>query len=308
MKIDRLLGILTVLLQNDRITAPELAEKFEVNRRTIGRDIDALCQAGIPVVTHQGGGGGISIAEGFRLDKSVLTVDELSGIIAALKGLGSVSEQARIERTLDKLGANTDTVVSLREPVIIELASHYKEQLTEKIELIKRAVREQRLIEFDYYYHKGKTYRSIEPYFVIFQSTAWYVFGFCLERLDWRMFKLTRLWNLDLVGRDDPGAPRFTPRDIPPDKRNFSAAFPDNKKLIAVFDPSERYKLIETYGLNCYTETNEGLRLEIGFTNNGFLIGWLLSFGSKVKVLEPQDVADIIRKNAEEIIEKYKGT
>ena len=85
MKIDRLLGILTVLLQNDRVTAPELAVKFEVNRRTIGRDIDALCQAGIPVVTHQGTGGGISIAEGFKLDKSVLTADELSGIIAALE-------------------------------------------------------------------------------------------------------------------------------------------------------------------------------------------------------------------------------
>jgi len=69
-----------------------LAEKFEVNRRTINRDIDSLCQAGIPVVTHQGTGGGISIAEGFKLDKSVLTADELSGIIAALKGIGSVSE------------------------------------------------------------------------------------------------------------------------------------------------------------------------------------------------------------------------
>lgn len=71
MKLDRLLGILTVLLQNEQITAPELAEKFEVNRRTIGRDIDTLCQAGIPVVTSQGNGGGISIAEGFRLDKSI---------------------------------------------------------------------------------------------------------------------------------------------------------------------------------------------------------------------------------------------
>jgi len=104
MKLDRLLGILTVLLQNDRVTAPYLAERFEVNRRTIGRDIDILCQAGIPIVTHQGTGGGISIAEGFKLDKSVLTTSELSGIIAALKGLGSVSEQTQIERPLINLG------------------------------------------------------------------------------------------------------------------------------------------------------------------------------------------------------------
>lgn len=73
MKLDRLLGILTVLLKNDRVSAPQLAEKFEVTRRTIGRDIDTLCQAGIPIVTYQGGGGGISIADGYKLDKSILT-------------------------------------------------------------------------------------------------------------------------------------------------------------------------------------------------------------------------------------------
>jgi len=132
MKLNRLLGILTVLLQQDRVTAPYLAEKFEVNRRTIGRDIEAFCQAGIPIVTHQGTGGGISIAEGFKLEKSVLTAGELSGIIAALKGIGSVSEQSGIERTLDKLEANSEAVVSLTEPVVIDLASHYKGHLTEK--------------------------------------------------------------------------------------------------------------------------------------------------------------------------------
>jgi len=114
MKLDRLLGILTILLKNDRVTAPQLAEKFEVTRRTIGRDIDAICQAGIPIVTHQGGGGGISIADGYKLDKSILTADELSSMIAALKGIGSVSEKSQVERTLDKLSANKDTVVDIR--------------------------------------------------------------------------------------------------------------------------------------------------------------------------------------------------
>ena len=234
MKLDRLLGILTVLLQNDRITAPELAEKFEVNRRTIGRDIDSLCQAGIPIVTHQGIGGGISIAEGFKLDKSVLTTEELSGIIAALKGIGSVSEKSYIERTLDKFHVKTDAVISLREPVIIDLASHYKGQLTGKIEIIKRAVLESRLIDFDYFYEKGESHRRIEPYFVIFQWSSWYVFGFCVERQDWRMFKLLRLWNLSLCDEN------YTPREIPPERRDFGAGFPDHKKLVAIFHPSER--------------------------------------------------------------------
>jgi len=299
MKLDRLLGILTVLLQSDRVTAPFLAEKFEVNRRTIGRDIDALCQAGIPVVTHQGTGGGISIAEGFKLDKSILTAGELSGIIAALKGLGSVSEQSRIERTLDKLGANTDAVVSLHEPVVIDLASHYKGDLTVKIEAIKQAILENRVIEFDYYYDKGENRRRIEPYVVVFQWTSWYVFGFCLERMDWRMFKLNRLWNLSQLDE------QFALRDIPPEKLDFNSQLTDDTKLVALFDKSAKYLLIEAYGLASYHETAEGLHFEIGYTNRNYMISWLLGFGDKIKVLEPFDIASEIRNIAKNILSLY---
>ncbi|MDR1688664.1 MAG: YafY family transcriptional regulator [Clostridiales bacterium] len=301
MKLDRLLGILTVLLQNERITAPELAAKFEVNRRTIGRDIDTLCMAGIPIVTKQGAGGGIAIAEGFKLDKSVLTTAELSGIITALKGLGSVWDKSNIERTLDKLHANSDAVISLREPVIIDLASYYKGQLTGKIELIKNALYLSRLIEFDYYYEKGESHRCIEPYFIIFKFTSWYVFGFCLKRQDWRLFKLLRLQNLHLC--EDT----FSPREIPPERMDFGLNFPDDDRLVALFNKSERYKLIEAYGMDCYTETENGLRLEIGFTNREFIVSWLLSFGGKVKVLKPDYLAEDIKAAAEKILAEYQG-
>lgn len=302
MQLDRLLGILTILLQKDRVTAPELAERFEVNRRTIGRDIDALCRAGIPVVTHQGSGGGISIAEGFKLDKSVLTTDELSGIMAALKGIGSVSEQAGIERVLDKLHANADAVVSLREPVIIDLASHGRGHLTDKIEQLKHAILHGQIIEFDYFYDKGESHRRMEPYFVIFQWSAWYVFGFDLDRSAFRLFKLGRLWNLHI---DDE---RFTPREIPPEKRNFKAWFKEEKesKLVAIFDPSEKHRLIETYGIDCYEETAEGLLFEIGFTKRDYILSWLLGFDGKVKVLEPAYIVEDLKAAAENILSRYK--
>jgi len=301
MKLDRLLGILTVLLQNDRVTAPELAEKFEVNRRTIGRDIDALDRAGIPIVTQQGAGGGISIAEGFKLDKSILTTEELSGIIAALKGIGSVSEQSQVERTLDKLQAGAGAVMSLAEPVVIDLASHYKGQLTEKIELIKRAILTQQLIAFDYFYEKGESHRRIEPYLVIFQWSAWYVFGFCLKRQDWRIFKLTRLWNLEVC--DD----KYAPRVIPPEKRDFDARFSEeNIRLVALFDPSEKWQLIDTYGPDCFIETEEGLLFEFGVTNVNYFISWLLGFGGKVKVLAPPSLAETLQTEAKNMLERYR--
>ena len=299
MKLDRLLGILNILLQNDRVTALYLAERFEVTRRTIGRDIDALCKAGIPVITHQGAGGGISIVEGFKLDKRILTADELSGIISAIKGIGSVSGKSQIERTLDKLGANSEAVMSLHEPIVIDLASHYKGHLTEKIELIKKAILGAQLIEFDYFYDKGESRRCIEPYLIVFQWSAWYVFGFCTERMDWRMFKLTRLWKLAMLDEN------YIMRDIPPEKRDFDSHLTDDIRLLAVFDESAKYQLIETYGPDCYTETDAGLMLDIGFTNRGFMMSWLLGFGDKVKVLEPTDLAEEIRRVAENILSRY---
>ncbi|MCL2617987.1 MAG: YafY family transcriptional regulator [Defluviitaleaceae bacterium] len=299
MKLDRLMGILTILLQNERVTAPYLAEKFEVNRRTISRDIDALCQAGIPVVTRQGSGGGISIAEGFKLDKSVLTASELSGIIAALKGIGSVSEQTRIERTLDKLGANSDAVVSLHEPVVIDLASHYKGELTAKIETIKQAIFEDKIIEFDYFYEKGESRRRIEPYIVVFQWTSWYVFGFCTERQDWRMFKLHRLWHITTTDE------QFAKRNIPPEKRDFNHHLEDKYTLVAMFDKSVKYLLIDAYGLDSFHESGDGLYFEIGYDNKHYMISWLLGFGGKVKVLEPAGLAEEIQAIGKNIFDRY---
>ncbi len=301
MKLDRLMGILIVLLKNERISAPVLAEKFEVSRRTISRDIEALCKAGIPIVTRQGGNGGISILEGYRLDKSVLTQDELSTLVIAMKGLGTVTQDTAVQRMLEKLSPGRDAVVSLKESVVIDLASHYKGSLTEKIHKIKRAIQEERLITFNYFYEKGESSRCIEPYFISFQWMAWYVFGFCLERQDWRLFKLSRLWNLELA---EAG---FVPRDIPPEKRDFSGGFTDHLKLVALFEPSVKYQLIDSYGPCSFTETEDGmLRLEVGFTNKGYTLSWILSFGDKVKVLEPPTLAEEVKQIARSMAARYE--
>ncbi|MCC8046310.1 MAG: HTH domain-containing protein, partial [Clostridiales bacterium] len=91
MKIDRLIGILSILLQKDTVTAPELAERFEVSRRTINRDVEDLCRAGIPVVTKQGANGGISIMDNYRMERTLLTNTEMQDILAGLRSLDSVN-------------------------------------------------------------------------------------------------------------------------------------------------------------------------------------------------------------------------
>jgi len=84
MKTDRLIGILSVLLQEERTTAPELADRFEVSRRTINRDIEDLCKAGIPIRNVQDSGGGISIMDGYRMDRTILTSRDMQMILAGL--------------------------------------------------------------------------------------------------------------------------------------------------------------------------------------------------------------------------------
>ena len=103
MKIDRLMGILSVLMQKDSVTAPYLAERFEVSRRTINRDIEDLCKAGIPIVTVRGKNGGISVMDGYKIDKTIFTSSEMRYIIAGLKGLDSVSKTNKYKQLMDKL-------------------------------------------------------------------------------------------------------------------------------------------------------------------------------------------------------------
>jgi len=295
-----MLGILTILLQHEKVTIPYLADKFEVSTRTISRDIDALCLAGIPLITQQGTGGGVSLVENFKLDKNVLSTTELTNIISAIKGLGTVSQNLEIQQLLDKFHIEANAVTSIYEPIRIDLASYYKGDLTEKIQHIKRAILEQRVVQFVYYYGKGESSRKIEPYFVIFQWGAWYVSGFCLERQDWRLFKLTRLWDLVVTNE------AYKRRDIPAESQDFNAHFHDDTKLVAVFDPAVKYQLIDSYGPECYVETEAGLRLEIGFTNPDYMISWLLGFGDQVKVLEPLEVAHGIRDIAKKISQRYE--
>lgn len=300
MKIDRLIGIITILLQKEKITAPYLAQRFEVSRRTIIRDINTLCQAGIPIITTQGGDGGISIMEGYKIDKSILTTEELQSIIAGLKSIDSISKTSNLEKLLLKLSPNNNAVVSLANSIVIDLSSHYKDSLSEKINLIKKAIAENKLITFDYYYSKGETKRKIEPYFIAFNWAAWYVFGWCTEREDFRLFKLNRLWNLDITDED------YSPRVIPQEKTDFVKVHTDQNRIEVLFDKSVRFRLIEDYGLNCYTETDNGLLMELDYTNKDYIFGWILAFGDKAEVISPQDAREEFANIAKNIFEKYK--
>lgn len=302
MKIDRQLGIITILLQHNKVTALELAGKFEVSRRTILRDIDDICMAGIPVTTCQGGDGGIRIAEGYKLDRSVLTVDEVNSIVAGLKGLGSVTDPSRTERLINKLAPEKKGIVSMQDSILIDLASHYKSSLSEKIDLIRKAIKDKKVISFDYYSAKGRDRRSIEPCIIVFKWTSWYVYGYCGDREDFRLFKLNRLWK-PCIGEES-----FEPRNIPGGGDEIGGYLTDEYKVTILLDKSTEYLLVDEYGPESYEDTGDGkLRMTVGYTNRDHMVRWILGFGEKAEVLEPEDLVREVGEIAAGMAEKYRG-
>ena len=151
-----------------------------------------------------------------------------------------------------------------------------------------------------YYAPSGESNRRVEPYYLVFQWSSWYVWGWWLERKDCRLFKLNRM---DCVVKTDCG---FLCRDVPMPDLSNEKIFPGGIKVKALFTPNMKWRLVEEFGPNCFTETDDGrLLFSADYTDMENLVTWLMTFGAKVEVLEPEEVRDIIRRNAEEILKIY---
>lgn len=301
MKIDRLIGILSILLQQEKVTAPYLAEKFEVSRRTINRDIEALCQAGIPLVTTQGSGGGISIMDGYRIDRTLLTSSDMQAILAGLRSLDSVAGSSRYQQLMEKLSVGNSSVLKSNQHIVIDLSSWYKVSLAPKIELIQSAIDRKEKIRFDYYGPGGDSTREIEPYLLVFQWASWYVWGYCLDREDYRMFKLNRILELRTTGE------RFEGRTLPEFRIENEAVFPAQLQVKALFDPSMKWRLIEEYGIDSFQVQPDGMLLfQFGFMDQESVFGWLLSFGDRAQLLEPAGLRRKMQEMLGRMAEKYR--
>lgn len=301
MKTDRLIGILSVLLQEEKITAPKLAEMFEVSRRTIQRDIEALCRAGIPISTEQGVGGGIRIMEGYRVDRTLLTSRDMNMILAGLRSLDSVSGSHYYGQLMEKLQSGSSDYVSGRDSILIDLSSWYKESLTPKIELIEAAIEQRRLLSFRYYAPKGDEDRKIEPYYLIFKWSSWYVWGWCGKREDFRLFKLNRMEELQI------SASRYEVRMVPMPDLSTEKIFPGRIRVKAVFAPEMRWRLVEEFGPHCYIEQADGTLLFCSdYTDEESLLDWLLTFRDRVRVLEPERIRQRLFQIAKNVTEIYE--
>jgi len=302
MKIDRLIGILSILLQQEKVTAPFLAEKFEVSRRTINRDIEDLCKAGIPLVTTQGQNGGISIMDGYRVDRTLLTSVDMQSILAGLRSLDSVAGTNRYQQLMEKFAVGSSSVLPANNHIVIDLASWYKTSLAPKIELLQAAIEQKEIVAFRYYAPNGESDRMLEPYLLVFQWASWYVWGYCRDRADYRLFKLNRMLELKLAGE------QFEGRELPEFKPKQQMNYQGEIMVKALFDPQMKWRLVEEYGIDSFEELEDGrLLFQYEFIDKENVFSWILSHGRYVNLLEPEELRDEFRELAKEIVKRYES-
>ena len=299
MKIDRMIGILAILLQQEKATAPYLAEKFEVSRRTISRDVEELCRAGIPLRTRQGANGGISIMEGYKIDSTLLTRSDMQAILEGLRSLDSDSGTSRYAQLMEKLSVGASSLVAGGQHMLIDLSAWSKSALAPKIELFREAIENGNLVSFRYFSPKGESLRTIEPYDLIFRWANWYIWGYCLERKDYRLFKLNRMTEIK-AGNS------FVKRQAPlPDLSN-EKVFPPVCQVKALIAPEYRWRLVEDYGPDCFVTQADGrLLFTFDFTDEDSILSWILSFREGAELLEPSKLREKMAELGKKLYERY---
>ena len=223
--------------------------------------------------------------EGYRLDKTLLTSGDMQSILAGLRSLDSVAGTNRYQLLMEKLSVGSRDVLTSNDHIRIDLSSWYKSALAPKIERIQNAIEACRLISFRYYSPRGEGEREIEPYLLIFQWSSWYVWGYCRQRNDYRMFKLNRMDSL----RDTGG--KFEKRQLPDCDWSPRRIYPASIHVKVRCASGMKWRLIEEYGVECFTEQEDGFLLfESDFVDRNSLYGWLLSFGEQIELLEPEEL------------------
>ena len=303
MKLDRMLGIVHTLANCERITAKELSARFEVSLRTIHRDIEAIGMAGIPVVTYPGGGGGIGLPPGYRMDRKALSKTELQSILTGLSSLESVGLEAETRQLRAMLVPKESDVLSPAPDLYINLASHYKGRLAPAIRTLRTAISERRAVRILYHAGNGATERLLEPYYIAFQWSAWYVAGWCRLRDDFRLFKINRITRLQ------PTDEKYAFRDLPEEKINPNRFFESGQEedtVVLLVHPSAEYRLVDEFGTDSYTPDPSGwLRFTFPYQNREWMLGFIFGFADKARVLAPESLVETVRQQSQAMAELY---
>lgn len=279
------------------VTARALAERFEVSTRTIYRDVEALSVAGIPVYMSKGKGGGISLLPEFVLNKAVLTDEEQENILSSLKAVNAV-DLSDTNTALHKLSSlfgesNTDWI----EVDFSSWANNENE--SEIFNRMKASILEKKVVRFSYANTQGQTStREVEPLKLCFKGTAWYLYGYCRLKTDYRFFKLRRLKNLEVLEE------RFT-RKLP--VQLFTKQVNQEEKIVTIKLKLSSHVAFRVYDeFEHYEQLQDGsFIVEFNYPAGEWIYYYINSFGEHGEVLEPLELRNEIKNRLENTLKKY---
>lgn len=305
LKIERLLSIVITLLNRKRVQAKELADTYGVSIRTIYRDIDTISLAGIPIVTYQGTGGGIGLIEGYHLEQGLLSEDEMKDIVIGLQSLSTVLDENRTSQLLERfrrLNRNAEQA-----SFVVDY-SGWKEDTKESNarNFIKSVIDDSYMLSFQYCNVDGvKSERVVEPHTLVLKGQRWYLYAYCSERQAFRLFKLSRMTELNKMEQ------HFEPRDLSeevlPWKPEFIKLKESVSPILLQFNKRAKHIAEEWFGheaLQLQSDTGTYL-VHVPYHENDWLYRFILGFGADVVVVEPLHLRYKIRDLALEIAGHY---
>lgn len=300
MKNDRLFQIVYLLLEKGTLTAPQLAAQLEVSVRTIYRDIDALSLAGIPVYATQGKNGGVSLLANFSFDKALLSDEEQNQILYAVQSLRAVDQP--VDSLLGKLGG----LFQKQSTGWIEVDfSRWGMGHTDsvKFERLKTALISRRALEIVYCSTSGETNRRvILPVKLIFKDKGWYLHAFCRRQEDFRLFKINRIVEMTVL-EERFGA---LPDEIPPLEQPLGA-IPALQAVRLLFSPAVAFRVYDEFDPALVErQADGGLLVSVQLPQDNWVVNYLLSFGTNISILEPEQLRKAVASYAKAIWQQHE--
>ena len=300
MQIHRLFEIVYLLIERKTMTAGQLAEHLEVSRRTILRDIDVLCTAGIPLYTTRGKGGGVSLLDGYVLSKAFFSQSEQAGILAGMQQL-SATQYPDTQAVFDKLKG-----IFIQQPTDwLEVDFSYWNSGAvdkEKMALIETALLHRQALRFTYLNARGETSnRLVYPLKLVFKSMAWYVSAYCTAKEDYRVFKLSRIQGAALADE------YFGDRQLSPPPLYINSEPQQLEQVSLLIQPNLAYRALDEFGPGQVSVRDDGCCLvHAAMPAEPWLYHYLLTFGSDLEVLSPPAMREALANIAESVLRKYR--
>lgn len=299
MKYQIMIRMLMMLLSRKRVTAAEIAERYEISMRSVYRYVEELNVAGIPIDVVRGRYGGIYVADTFRLPTSFFTKGEYEAAINALTAMSTQMNDEDTLSALEKLKYRSKQ--DMRETsvcgnIIVDGGAWCDMgTFSDKMKVCEQAVNECRCLDIDYISREGRhTRRIIDPYVLILKQNIWYVYAYCHSRADWRTFKVGRIKQASFTGKTFERQP-IRREDIP---LNFGYTAEQLVPVTLEIKKEALADVEEWLGVDSIEPRGDGLVADVSLPDDETSVEKILGYGGKVRVLSPSSLRERVRAAA----------